>query len=218
MKAYGKTTGLLGGSFNPAHGGHRSISLFALDALELNELWWLVSPGNPLKSSAKDMAPLNARLASAKYMARRSLIKATVIERQLGTQYTYDSLRALVRRYPKRQFIWVMGADNLAQFHRWKNWRGIARLLPIAVIARPGYDNNAFAAPAMAWLRRFVHPASQRVDWTKWSTPALTFLRYRPDPRSATALRMARPHWHKKYAGRCIADPVTRQMICGDNE
>ena len=188
-----KTTGLLGGSFNPAHGAHRSISLFAMEELALDEYWWLVSPGNPLKKGAKDMAPLNARLASAQKMARRSAIRPTAIEKQLGTRYTYDTLLALVRTYPKRRFIWIMGADNLAQFHRWKDWRKIARLLPIAVISRPGYDDDAFAAPAMAWLRRFVHPASQRRSWTKWSTPALTFLRYRPDPRSATAIRLARP-------------------------
>jgi len=211
------TTGLLGGSFNPAHGAHRSISLFAIAQLELDEFWWMVSPGNPLKASAKDMAPLSARLASAQKMARRSRIRATAIEQELGTRYTYDTLRALVRRYPKRQFIWVMGADNLAQFHRWKDWRKIARLLPIAVISRPGYDDDAFAAPAMAWLRRFVHPASQRGNWTHWSTPALTFLRYRPDPRSATAIRMARPHWHQQHAESCVRDAVTRRLVCPDD-
>ena len=207
------TTGLLGGSFNPAHGAHRSVSLFAIDALALDEFWWLVSPGNPLKKGAGDMASLPARLASAQKMARRTKIKATAIERDLGTRYTYDGLRKLVRRYPKRQFIWVMGADNLAQFHRWKDWRKIARLLPIAVISRPGYDDDAFAAPAMAWLRRFVHPASQRGNWTNWSTPALTFLRYRPDPRSATAIRMARPHWHQQYDDRRVRDAVTHRLI-----
>jgi nicotinate-nucleotide adenylyltransferase len=107
-------TGLLGGSFNPAHGGHRSISLNAIDALALDELWWLVSPGNPLKP-AKGMAPLPARLVSAQRMARRSPIRATGIEAELGTRYTIDTLKKLVRRYPDRQFIWIMGADNLVQ-------------------------------------------------------------------------------------------------------
>ncbi|MBQ0770829.1 MAG: nicotinate-nucleotide adenylyltransferase [Sphingomonadales bacterium] len=208
-----KTTGLLGGSFNPAHGAHRSISLFAMQQLDLDETWWLVSPGNPLKEGAKDMAPLHARLASAQKMARRSQIQPTAIEQDLGTRYTYDTLRKLVQRYPKRQFVWIMGADNLAQFHRWKDWRKIARLLPIAVISRPGYDDDAFAAPAMAWLRRFVHPVSQRGNWTNWSTPALTFLRYRPDPRSATAIRMARPHWHQQYDDRRVRDAVTHRLI-----
>lgn len=108
------TTGLLGGSFNPAHGGHRAISLDAIDALGLDELWWLVSPGNPLKAQA-GMAPLAARLASAQRMARRAPIRATAIEAELGTRYTVDTLRALIRRYPNRRFIWIMGADNLVQ-------------------------------------------------------------------------------------------------------
>lgn len=193
-----KTTGLLGGSFNPAHGGHRSISLFAIDALQLSELWWLVSPGNPLKST-KDMAPFKARLGSARAMARRSRIRASAIERDLGTRYTVDTFRALKRRYPKRRFIWIMGADNLAQFHRWKDWRTIARTMPIAVIARPGYEGAALASPAMAWFRRFVHRPEQRQDWTLWSTPALVLLRFRPDSRSATAIRLADPDWYREY-------------------
>ena len=154
-------TGLLGGSFNPAHGGHRAISLFAMDALQLEEMWWLVSPGNPLKAQ-KGMASLPARLASARKQARRSRIRPTAIERTLDTRYTVDTLRKLIRRYPKRRFIWIMGADNLAQFVRWKDWRDIARMMPIAVIARPGYDDDAISAPAMAWFRRYVRRPDQR--------------------------------------------------------
>jgi nicotinate-nucleotide adenylyltransferase len=206
-------TGLLGGSFNPAHGGHRGISLFAVEALELDELWWLVSPGNPLKAGARDMAPLPARLASARKMARRSPIRATVIEAQMGTRYTIDTLRKLVRRYPKRRFIWIMGADNVANFTRWRRWRDIARLMPIAVIARPGYEMHAVAGPAMAWLRRFVRRPDQRLYWTSWSTPALVFLRFRPDPRSATAIRQADPLWYRQYAGRSIPDAVTHKLL-----
>ncbi|MGV3481336.1 MAG: nicotinate-nucleotide adenylyltransferase, partial [Sphingobium sp.] len=131
--------GLLGGSFNPAHQGHRDISRFALDALGLDEIWWMVSPGNPLKP-ARDMAPLPARLGSALRMSRGLPIRATAIERTMGTRYTVDTLDALVRRYPKYRFIWLMGADNLDQFHLWRDWRKIARIVPIAVIARPGYD------------------------------------------------------------------------------
>jgi len=172
------TTGLLGGSFNPAHGGHRAISLDAIDALDLDELWWLVSPGNPLKSAA-GMAPLAARLASAQRMARRSPIRPTAIEAELGTRYTIDTLRALIRRYPNRRFIWVMGADNLAQLPRWRDWRGIARLMPIAVIARPGYNGRTHAAEAMGWLRRFVRPADQKADLDGTGVPpALVFLRF----------------------------------------
>jgi len=192
-----KRIGLLGGSFNPAHGGHRAISLFAIRALGLDELWWLVSPGNPLKDPA-GMAPLEARLASARRLARGSVIRPTAIEAKLGTRYTVDTLKSLKRLHPDHKFIWLMGADNLLQFDRWKSWREIARTLPIAVVARPGYSHAARAAPAMGWLRRFVRPAGQTRKWTEWRQPALVFLRFVPDPRSATRIRQADPHWHRR--------------------
>lgn len=209
------TTGLLGGSFNPAHGGHRAISLNAIDALGLDELWWLVSPGNPLKP-AKGMAPLPARLGSAQRMARRSPIRATAIEAELGTRYTVDTLKKLVRRYPNRQFIWIMGADNLAQLPEWRDWRAIARLIPIAIVARPGYNGRTHAEKAMGWLRRFVRPADQRCRWTDWRPPALVFLRFSPDVRSATAIRQANPRWFESYAGRAMRDPVTHSRLAMD--
>lgn len=203
-------TGLLGGSFNPAHRGHRSISLAALRLLALDEVWWLVSPGNPLKP-AKGMAPIAARLASARSQSRRAPIRATAIERDLGTRYTVDTLRALKRRYPRRRFVWIMGADNLAQFHRWKDWRGIAREVPIAVFARPGYEAKAFASPAMAWLRKYRVPAAAlaRGDW---QAPMLVWLRFDPDPVSATALRAADPDWAARYPDRA-RDAVTGRSV-----
>jgi nicotinate-nucleotide adenylyltransferase len=204
--------GLLGGSFNPAHGGHRAISLFTTKALRLDELWWLVSPGNPLKPKA-GMAPLAARLASARRQARRAPIRPTVIERDLGTRYTVDTLRVLVRRYPRNRFVWIMGGDNLAQFDQWKDWRGIARTMPIAVVARPGYEGAAIGSSAMAWLRRFVRPARQSSDWTDWRPPALVLLRFRPDPRSATLLRQADPLWHRAYEAQHPRDPLSRRPI-----
>lgn len=204
--------GLLGGSFNPAHDGHRAISLFARAALDLDEIWWLVSPGNPLKP-ARGMAPLAARLAHARTVARRAPIRATAIERQLRTRYTIDTVRAIRARYPARRFIWLMGADNLAQFSQWRAWRAIARQLPIAVIARPGYDGHARGSAAMSWLRRFVRPARQSADWTDWRPPALVLLRFRPDPRSATLLRQANPLWHREYEAKCVRDPLTRRLI-----
>ena len=207
-----KTVGLMGGSFNPAHDGHRAISLLATRTLHLDACYWLVSPGNPLKSK-KDMAPLSARMASAKQMSRRSRIKVTAIERDLGTIYTIDTLRKMVARYPKIRFIWIMGADNLLQFHHWRQWRAIARLMPIAVIARPSYDANAVAGPAMAWFRRFVRRPSQHHHWTRWSTPALVFLRFRPDPRSATAIRRADPHWYQRFSGTGARDGVTHKIV-----
>jgi nicotinate-nucleotide adenylyltransferase len=190
--------GLLGGSFNPAHRGHRFVTLQAIEALALDEVWWLVSPGNPLKSR-KGMAPFAARLASAKRQARRAPIRASDLERRLGTRYTADTLRRIRARYPKHRFVWIMGADNLLQFDQWQRWRDIARTMPIAVIARPGYDDDALAAPAMGWLRRFQRPARQASDWTKWSVPALVLLRFRPDPTSATRLRAADPAWHRRF-------------------
>ena len=206
-------TGLLGGSFNPAHRGHRRISLLAREALGLEEVWWLVSPGNPLKAGADDMAPLAARLASANRMARRAPIVPTAIEARLGTRYTADTLARLVRRYPQRRFIWLMGADNLAQFHRWRDWRRIARTMPIAVIARPGYDALALNAVAMDWLRRFVRPRSQNRSWTNWSPPALVLLRFRPDPSSATRARALRPDWPASLPHSALRDRITRRAL-----
>jgi nicotinate-nucleotide adenylyltransferase len=206
-------TGLLGGSFNPAHSGHRRISLQAIEALGLDELWWLVSPGNPLKDGAADMAPLPARLASARAMARRSRIVPTAIEAELGTRYTADTLRKLVRRFPNRRFIWLMGADNLAQFHRWRDWRLIARTMPIAVIARPGYDGLAQNAPAMGWLRRFVRRSGHVKNWTMWSPPALVLLRFRPDPTSATRVRALRPDWTSSLKTNGLRDHLSRRPL-----
>ena len=213
-----KRIGLLGGSFNPAHRGHRRISLAAIDALGLDEVWWLVSPGNPLKSG-KEMAPFEARLESARAMARRAPIKATDFEARIGTRYSIDTVGELLRRHPRDRFIWLMGADTVAQFHHWKQWRGIARRVPIAVIARPGYDGPARAARAMGWLRRFVRPSSQARKWTDWSVPAILLLRLPPDPTSATGLRALDPNWHRrKPSPRPVArtggmpSPVRRRL------
>lgn len=168
-------------------------------ALALDEAWWLVSPGNPLKQDAPDMAPLAARLASARAMARHAAIRATDIEARLGTRYTLDTLCKLQRLYPRHRFIWIMGADNLADFHRWRRWREIARAMPIAVIARPPYTGRALASPAMGWLRRHQRPASQAKNWTTWRLPALVLLRFRPDPTSATQARAADPDWRRRF-------------------
>jgi len=211
-KSSGLLTGLLGGSFNPAHGGHRRITLSAIAALGLDEAWWLVSPGNPLKP-INGMAPLQARLASARAMARRTPIRATAIEQRLGTRYTIDTLRALGRLYPRRRFVWIMGADNLAQFHQWKHWRAIAREMPIAVVARPGYDGRALASPAMAWLRRFRVPAASLRNRGEWSAPALIELRFDPDPRSATEIRRADPEWARRFLRAPMRDQVTHFLI-----
>ena len=204
--------GLLGGSFNPAHGGHRRVSLFTLRALGLDEIWWLVSPGNPLKPK-KGMAPLDARMHSALAQARRAPLRVTAIERELGSPYTIDTLQTLNQRFAQHDFVWLMGSDNLAQFHRWRRWRDIARTMPIAVIARPGYDAAALASPAMAWLHRFRVDATRFRNSDGWSKPALIELRFDPDPRSATAIRRADPNWFARYAGRPVRDQITRKLI-----
>jgi nicotinate-nucleotide adenylyltransferase len=209
-------TGLLGGSFNPAHGAHRRVSLEALDALGLDEVWLLVSPGNPLKPE-RGMASLPVRFASARRAARRGRLKATAVERELGTRYTAETIARLIRRYPRRRFVWLMGEDNLVQFHKWRDWRKIATLVPIAVVSRPGYDGEARAARAMGWLRRFVRPAAGARHWTEWRPPALVFLRLPLDQTSATGIRAADPHWHQstKYSfnPKTLRDGVTRQLV-----
>ncbi len=205
-------TGLLGGSFNPAHKGHRRLSLGAARRLGLDEVWWLVSPGNPLKRK-NGMAPLPARLRSAQRAARHAPSRPTIIEQELGTRYTIDTLRALVRRFPRRRFVWLMGADNLAQFHQWKDWRDIAAEMPIAVIARPGYDDGALASPAMAWLRPYRLTAAEFRNRPEWSAPALIELRFDPDPRSATEIRRADPDWANRFDGPPPRDGVTHSLI-----
>jgi nicotinate-nucleotide adenylyltransferase len=175
------------------------MSLAAMEALGLDEIWWLVSPGNPLKPEA-GMAPFEARLASARLMARRSRILVSGFEAKAGTRYTVDTIEALLARYPRKQFIWLMGADTVAQFHQWKDWRRLVRMVPIAVLSRPGYDDDARAARAMGWLRRFVHPAAMARSWTDWSAPAIIFLRLPPDRTSATRLRALNPDWHRRFS------------------
>jgi nicotinate-nucleotide adenylyltransferase len=205
--------GLLGGSFNPAHRGHRRISLGAMRALDLDEVWWLVSPGNPLKQGAKDMAPFEARMASAQRMARGARIRASDFEMRYVTRYTIDTVRLLKRRLPNDRFIWLLGGDTLPNFHKWRDWRRLAAELPIAVIHRPGYDHAAHAARAMGWFKWFVRPSSQAKEWTQWSAPAIIFLRLPPDATSATAIRAQEPNWHRHTRARpdgsaCFALPL----------
>ena len=190
--------GLLGGSFNPAHCGHRHISLEAMKALGLDEVWWLVSPGNPLKEGAKDMAPFEARFASAQHIARGAPISVSDFESREGTRYTIDTVRRLKARHPEHRFIWLLGSDTLPDFHKWRDWKDLTRELPIAVIPRSGYDSAAHAARAMGWLERFVQPPDQASHWTEWSAPAILFLRLPPDPTSATAIRAQDPSWYRR--------------------
>ncbi|MFD2264102.1 nicotinate-nucleotide adenylyltransferase [Lacibacterium aquatile] len=180
--------GLLGGSFNPAHDGHRHISLEALKRLDLDEIWWLVSPQNPLKQ-VKGMAPLAERVAYAREIALHPRLKVTDIEVRLGTRYTADTLEKLVRQYPKIDFCWLMGADNLAGFHRWQRWHSIAACVPIAVLAREPYSADARVAVAARRLWRYRLPAQAARSLVGTKLPGWVFLPIRRHPASASHLR-----------------------------
>ena len=190
--------GLLGGSFNPAHAGHRQISIEALRRLALDEVWWLVSPQNPLKPAA-GMAPLTVRLASARAMARHPRVRVTAIETRLGTRYAVDTVTALQALYPKSRFIWLAGADILPELHRWQRWRTLLHRLPIAVLARPRYTGAAMRSPAMAWARRWRQPASTATQWPEWQLPAIVVLDTPANPQSATAIRNENPGWTRRF-------------------
>ena len=179
----GLRIGLLGGSFNPAHSGHLYVSETARKRLNLDSVWWLVSPGNPLKSESI-MAPLARRLESARRMAAADPhIHVGALEEQLGTLYTVDTLRALRRRFPRLRFVWLMGSDNLEQFSRWRHWPEIARQVPIAVVQRPGSILAALNAPL---VRRFgmTRRANGPLD-----PPKVMVLDGARNPESATRLR-----------------------------
>jgi len=139
--------GLLGGSFNPPHDAHLAISLFAIKRLKLDRVWWLVTPGNPLKEHGA-LRDLEQRAEAARKMASDPRIDISCLESVIGTRYTVDTITYLRRRVPGLRLVWIMGADNLAQFHRWQNWRRIASEVPIAVIDRPPQSFRALAAPA----------------------------------------------------------------------
>ena len=169
--------------------------------LALDEVWWLVSPQNPLKPT-RGMASLGARFASAKAEARHPRIRPMLIEAELGTRYAVDTVRALRHRMPDTAFIWLMGADILPELHRWHRWRAFARSVPIAVLARPRYMGAAMISPAMAWLRRWRRPIGAARDWTTWTLPAIIVLDIRQTALSATAIRAAEPDWANRLNGR----------------
>ena len=186
-----RAIGLLGGSFNPAHAGHRHISVMALKRLRLDELWWLVSPQNPLKPVA-GMAPFAERLVGAKAISRHPRIRVTGIEAALKTTYTAETLRLLARRFPRDRFIWLMGADNLAQIHHWKDWTQIFSTVAVAVFARPSYCLRALASLAAHRLSRNRVAESASGALRRRRPPAWVFLVGPLNPLSATAIRARR--------------------------
>lgn len=186
--APGMSIGLLGGSFNPPHAAHRRLSIFAMNRLALDRVWWLVTPGNPLKETAQ-LPPLAQRVAAARRLAAHPRIDVTGIEDTFGTHYTADTLRELHRRCPGVRFVWIMGADNLAGLHRWRDWRGIAARVPLAIVDRAGKTLSATAGRAAQALAAFRKPesAARRLSYAR--PPAWVYLFGLKSPLSSTAIR-----------------------------
>ncbi|WP_291869783.1 nicotinate-nucleotide adenylyltransferase [Bradyrhizobium sp.] len=193
----GMRIGLLGGSFNPPHVAHRAISLFAIKRLKLDRVWWLVTPGNPLKPTG-GLHDLDARAEAARKMADDPRIDVSCLESVIGTRYTVDTISYLRRRASGLRFVWIMGADNLAQFHRWQNWRRIASEVPIAVIDRPPQSFRALAAPAAQALARYRLPEHQAVRLADQRAPAWVFLTGMKLNLSSTGLRNLDGSWKTK--------------------
>ncbi|MBA4803466.1 MAG: nicotinate-nucleotide adenylyltransferase [Brevundimonas sp.] len=190
----GMRVGLFGGSFNPAHDGHAHVAETAMRRLDLDRVVWLVSPQNPLKD-ARDSAPLAERMASAARAARLAAHGPSMIvsdvETRIGTSWTVETLRALVDRHPGVRFVWLMGSDNLASFHRWRGWTDIMRLMPVAVIARPGSLLESRTAPAAERFARARVPEHRARSLPETPAPAWAWLSAPLNPRSSTALRAA---------------------------
>lgn len=194
LHANGMRVGLLGGSFNPPHAAHRAISLFALKRLKLDRVWWLLSPGNPLKSHS-GLRALAERAQAARDVADDPRIDVSCLEAVIGTRYTVDTITHLRGRVSGVRFVWIMGADNLAQFHRWKDWRRIAAEMPIAVIDRPPQSFRALAAPAAQALARYRLPENQAQSLPDRRAPAWVFLTGMKLAMSSTGLRNPDGSW-----------------------
>lgn len=184
----GLRIGILGGSFNPAHAAHREISLTALKALKLDYVWWLVSPGNPLKSS-RDMAPFDTRLEKARKVARHPRIHVSDVEARLGSRYTAHTLRQLKKLLPDSDLVWLMGADNLAQFHHWQDWQKITKMVPVAIFDRPGYSMATIGSMCAHSLR--AHRVAERrgAEFPQMTAPAWIYCFGRKNNLSATKIR-----------------------------
>ncbi|HYI28271.1 MAG TPA: nicotinate-nucleotide adenylyltransferase [Bradyrhizobium sp.] len=193
----GMRIGLLGGSFNPPHVAHRAISQFAIKRLRLDRVWWLITPGNPLKDNG-GLHDLDTRVEAARKMADDPRIDISCLESVIGTRYTVDTVSYLRRRASGLRFVWIMGADNLAQFHRWQNWRRIASEMPIAVIDRPPQSFRALAAPAAQALARYRLPENQAVRLADQRAPAWVFLTGMKLNLSSTGLRNPDGSWKAK--------------------
>ena len=188
----GLRIGLLGGSFNPPHAGHRHVSLEAMRRLGLDQVWWIVSPGNPLKTHA-GLPSIEARMALAIDVSAHPRIVVTGFEAGLGSPYTAQNLTYLRQRFPAVHFVWLMGADNLAQIHRWRDWRQIFAAMPVAVLDRPGWRHRALASPAGSLLGHRQRPERAARGLALADPPAWAFLSIPLSSLSSTELRRQRP-------------------------
>jgi nicotinate-nucleotide adenylyltransferase len=189
--APGMRIGLFGGTFDPPHQAHLAASLLALKRLKLDRVWWLVTPGNPLKNTS-GLGPLAARIQAARALTHHPRIDVTGLEAVIKTRYTYDTILWLKSRCPRVRFVWIMGADNLRSFHRWQRWRGIAKLVPFVVVDRLGPSLYAGASPAGQALRHARIPEHAASSLPDRKAPAWAFLHGLKSPLSSTALRALR--------------------------
>lgn len=184
---------MLGGSFNPAHEGHLYISEMAIKMLGLKQVWWLVSPANPLKNAA-DLADYKTRIRKANNVATHSGIIVSDIENKMGTTYTIDTLKMLKRRFFRCQFVWLMGGDNLATFHKWRKWRDIAKMIPIVVLDRDNFAARASKYPAGRKLKGFSQRGGRIKSLNNRRLPQLMYYRIRKNPASSTKIRNKLSH------------------------
>ena len=199
--ARGLRIGLFGGTFDPPHAAHRAACLLAMHRLDLDRIWWMVTPGNPLKDT-RGLASLEKRIAAARALANHPRIVVTGVEAQMRTRYTYDTVRSLIARCPGVHFVWIMGADNLRSFHRWQKWRAIANLIPIAVVDRVGPSLYATGGTAAHALSRFRIREEAAKSLPRRRPPAWVFLHGLKSPLSSTALRALRGRAKLSHKGR----------------
>jgi nicotinate-nucleotide adenylyltransferase len=200
LHAPGLRIGLFGGSFNPPHDAHRAVSLLAMKKLQLDRLWWLVTPGNPLKDS-RALPPLEARMAEAAARADHPRIDVTGFEAVIGAKYSCDTIRWLKNEAADTHFVWIMGADNLKDFHRWKNWREIFLMLPIAVVDRGGLSLRAASGPAALSFAKARIPESRASALPDMPPPAWVYLHGVKSDLSSTAIREAKERGRERDDG-----------------
>ena len=209
--------GLFGGTFDPPHLAHLGASLLAMKRLKLDRVWWLVTPGNPLKNT-KGLAPLAERIEAARKLTHHPRLDVTGIEAAINTRYTYDTILWLMTRCPRVRFVWIMGADNLRSFHRWQKWREIASLVPIVVVDRLGPSLYAGASPAGQALSKFRIRERAASTLPDRRAPAWTFLHGLKSPLSSTALRALRRDKSKKPAKKAAKPKLTKKTTKGGSK